>query len=165
MCGLPRGHTRVTFLIYISCPLDALASLCSVMYVRVWPWNNSPPVSAEGGKLLLTSEFDDFVPSHLVLVRVCNMKLPTLRMDFSVKILCILVACGYTLRENLIVYISVFCLTRGRQRADDSQPWDLPSYGQHPEWHGGLGEDDPQGHLGSFWRRSVNKQPLLLLAA
>lgn len=53
----------------------------------------------------------------------------------------------------------LFYLNRGRQRADDSQPWDLPSYGQHPEWHGGLGEDDPQGHLGSFWWRSVYTQP------
>lgn len=52
------------------------------------------------------------------------------------------------------VWSSVY-LNRGRQRADDSQPWDLPPYGQHPEWHGGLGEDDPKGHLGSFWWRLV----------
>lgn len=55
------------------------------------------------------------------------------------------------------VWSSVY-LNRGRQRADDSQPWDLPPYGQHPEWHGGLGEDDPKGHLGSFWWRLVYMQ-------
>lgn len=57
-----------------------------------------------------------------------------------------------------LCFFCLLCLNRGRQRADDSQPWDLPSYGQHPEWHGGLGEDDPQGHLGSFWWRWVRTQ-------
>lgn len=59
------------------------------------------------------------------------------------------------------VYSIVFD-NRGRQRADDNQPWDLPPYGQHPEWHGGLGEDHPQGHMGAFWWRLVYRYPVML---
>lgn len=65
-------------------------------------------------------------------------------------------AFGFYLQDIL-----TFCLlNRGGQRTHDIQPWDLPSYGQHPEWHGGLGEDDPQGHLGSFWRWWVHTKTL-----
>ncbi len=44
-------------------------------------------------------------------------------------------------------------LCRGRQGANDIQPWDISTHGQHTEWHGGLGEEHPQGDMGSVWRR------------
>lgn len=60
------------------------------------------------------------------------------------------------------LFFSFFFVSRGRQRADDSQSWDLPSYGQHPEWHGGLGEDYSKGHMGTVWWRSVWKISVLV---
>ena len=53
-------------------------------------------------------------------------------------------------------FFLIFLPCRRRQGADDSESWDIPSYGQHPEWHGGLGEDHTQGHMGPIWWRLVS---------